>query len=217
MAVLRAYDAKAVKLSTLIDALQGVERFHFLATAVTNQPSSGGISKMYALAGRSVLNGATPTEKGEAIEELLQKLRERVPTYPEFESAFVELRSSRTYKQQTPLVRYVLDRLHESAVAGQDEPIAIDKLTVEHLIPQGKRKPKGIPDEDVARIGNLLLVSEASNEELEDKSFSEKQKILKKLKATESDIVKVKEFGSVEILERSRRLAQRAYDEVWAF
>jgi hypothetical protein len=217
LAVLRAYDAKAVKLSVLIDALQGVERFHFLSTAVTNQPSSGGISKMYALAGRSVLNGATPTEKAEAVEDLLQKLRERIPTYAEFESAFVELRSSRTYKQQTPLVRYVLNRLHESAVAGVDEPVAIDKLTVEHLIPQGKRKPKGVPDEDVARIGNLLLVSEASNEELEDKSFSEKQKILKKLKGTESDIVKAKEFGSVEILERSKRLAQRAYDEVWAF
>jgi hypothetical protein len=102
-------------------------------------------------------------------------------------------------------------------VAGVDEPVAIDKLTVEHLIPQGKRKPKGVPDEDVARIGNLLLVSEASNEELEDKSFSEKQKILKKLKGTESNIVKAKGFGSVEILERSKRLAQRAYDEVWAF
>ena len=172
---------------------------------------------MYALAGRSVLNGATPAKKGEAIDDLLQKLRERIPTYPEFESAFVELRSSRIHKQQTPLVRYTLGRLHESAVSGQDEPVAVDQLTVEHLIPQSKRKPKSVPDEDVGRIGNLLLVSEALNAELEDKSFPEKQKILKKLANSEADIVKAKDFGSAEILARSKRLAERAYHDVWDF
>jgi Protein of unknown function (DUF1524) len=129
---------------------------------------------MYASAARSVLNGATPFDKAEAVDELLQKLRDRIPTYPEFEAAFIELRSSRIHKQQTPLVRYVLDRLHESAISSQQEPVAINELTVEHLIPQGKRKPKGVPDSDIARIGNLLLVSAGLNEQLEDKSFSEK-------------------------------------------
>ena len=92
-----------------------VESFHFLATAVTNTPSSGGISRMYAVAARSVLRGETPLDKLAAIDELLDKLRDRKPTYAEFEAAFVELRSSRAYTQQTPLVRYILDRLHVTA------------------------------------------------------------------------------------------------------
>ena len=41
LSVLREYDSKAIKLPLVLRALEGVERFHFLSTAVTNTPSSG--------------------------------------------------------------------------------------------------------------------------------------------------------------------------------
>jgi hypothetical protein len=42
LTILREYDSKRIKMSLVLRALQGVEHFHFLSTAVTNQPSSGG-------------------------------------------------------------------------------------------------------------------------------------------------------------------------------
>ena len=133
---------------------------------------------MYALAARRVLNGAGPAEKGAAVDELLDKRRQRRPTYPEFEAAFVELRSSRVYTQQTTLVRYVLTNLHVAAAPSSAAPVDVDLLTVEYLVPQGAKRPASIPVADVARLGNLVLVTEKLNQQLEDKSFSEKRKIL---------------------------------------
>ena len=216
LSVLREYDAKSVKLAVVLRAMTGVENFHFLATAVTSQPSSGGISRMYAVAARSVLRGDTAAKKVTAIDELLQKLRDRKPTYAEFEAAFVELRSSRAYTQQTPLVRYVLNKLHVTA-PGFDKatPIDLDQLTVEHLVPQGSKRPASVPPGDAARIGNLLLVTEDVNAKLGDDTFADKRKVLKTVPGVESEIVDATSWGVNEILERSKRLAKRAYDEVW--
>jgi hypothetical protein len=217
LSVLREYDRKTIKLAVAVRALRGVECFHFAATAVTSQPSSGGISKMYALAARRVLNGAGPAEKAAAVDELLDKLRQRRPTYPEFEAAFVELRSSRVYTQQTALVRYVLANLHVAAVVSSAVPVDVDLLTVEHLVPQGAKRPASIPVGDVARLGNLLLVTEELNQQLEDKSFGEKRKILAGVDGIEPEIVSAKAWGAVEILDRSKRMAKSAYEDVWAF
>lgn len=216
LAVLREYDAKSIKLAVTLHALQGVEHFHFLATAVVSQPSSGGISRMYAVAGRSVLGGKTPEAKAKAINELLKKLRDRKPTYAEFEAAFVELRSSRARPQQTPLVRYVLNRLHVTAhEATGTAPIDLDQLTVEHLVPQGSKRPAGVFADDAARIGNLILVTEDLNAKLGDKPFGDKQKALRQGQGVEPGILTAKSWGSKQIIDRSKRLARRAYDEVW--
>jgi len=216
LSVLREYDAKSIKLKALLHALSGVESFHFLATAVTNTPSSGGISRMYAVAARSVLRGETPSDKLAAIDELLDKLRDRKPTYAEFEAAFVELRSSRAYTQQTPLVRYILDRLHVTA-PGFDAatPIDLAQLTVEHLVPQGKNRPNSVPATDAARIGNLILVTEEINARLADESFTEKRKVLKKVAGIEPELLAAPSWSTAEILDRSKRLAARAYTDVW--
>ena len=116
LSLLRAYGEDAIKLTALLRGLRAVENYHFVATAVTNQPSSGGVSRMYSLSGRAVLAGKTPAAKLLAIEDLADKLRYRLPSYAEFEASFLELRSSRQYAQQTPLVRYILTRLHAATV-----------------------------------------------------------------------------------------------------
>jgi hypothetical protein len=216
LSVLREYDAGTIKLPVLLRAVQGVERFHFLATAVTNQPSSGGVSRMYASAARAVLNGSTPSGKAGAVDELLDKLRDRIPTYAEFEAAFIELRSSRLYTQQTPLVRYVLDRLHVTvSPSSATAPIDLDLLTVEHVASQAGKGD--VSSGDVARIGNLILVSEELNKELGDRSFAEKQKVLKGVPGVEREILDAKTWKADEIIERSKRLARRAFEEVWLF
>ena len=55
------------------------------------------------------------------------------------------------------------------------------------------------------------------NEALADKSFAEKQKMLKGVPGIESEIISAKSWDSDAILDRSKRLAKKAYDDVWVF
>jgi hypothetical protein len=203
LSLLRAYDEEAIKLKSLLRGLRAVENYHFIATAVTNQPSSGGVSRMYSLAGRAVLDAKTPSAKSVAIDDLSAKLRVRLPSYAEFEASFLELRSSRQYTQQTPLVRYVLTRLQAATIEPETTaPIDYDQLTVEHLAFQGQKGPSTVSQGDVARIGNLLLVTQALNDELADKSFTDKRKILNGQPGVEPEILAAKKWGSDEIVAR---------------
>jgi hypothetical protein len=218
LALLRAYDEDAIKLKPLLRGLQAVENYHFIATAVTNQPSSGGVSRMYSASARAVLDAKTPAKKSEAIDELAGKLRDRLPSYAEFEASFLELRSSRQYTQQTPLVRYVLTKLHAATVEpATTTPIDYDQLTVEHLASQSGKASSDVLPGDTARVGNLLLVTEALNQVLADQSFSQKQKALKEQPGVDAEILSAKKWKSDEIIERTQRLATRGYEDVWAF
>lgn len=66
-------------------------------------------------------------------------------------------------------------------------------------------------------MGNLLLVTEELNNELEDASFAEKKKLLKTVPGIESEIAGASAWGSSEILDRSKRMAKLAYEETWKF
>lgn len=128
------------------------------------------------------------------------------------------MRSSQVYTQQTPLVRYVLRRLHVAACAQgvNPEELDFDALTIEHLAPQGSKRPSAIPPGDVARLGNLLLVTQDLNEALADKAFATKQQILRSDRANvDNEILNASQWGSTEIVRRTKKLARRAYEEVW--
>lgn len=216
LSLLRAYDEDAIKLKVLLRGLRAVEHYHFIATAVTSQPSSGGVSRMYSLSARGVLEAKTPNAKSAAIDDLADKLRSRLPSYAEFEASFLQLRSSRQYAQQTPLVRYVLTKLHVATVQPETTtPIDYDQLTVEHLASQGQQKVPNVLQGDVACVGNLLLVTQALNDALADKSFAEKQNALKSQPGVDSEILSASKWGRDEIVERTKRLAKRAYEDVW--
>jgi len=218
LALLRAYDEEAIKLKALLRGLQAVENYHFIATAVTNQPSSGGVSRMYSASARAVLEAKTPAAKSVAIDDLAGKLRERLPSYAEFEASFLELRSSRQFTQQTPLVRYILTKLHAATVQPETTtPIDYDQLTVEHLAFQGQKKASSVSPGDIARVGNLLLVTQELNDELADKSFVEKQKVLKGQPGVDAEILSASKWEHDEIVARTSRLAKRAYEEIWKF
>lgn len=219
LSLLREYDAENIRLKVLMRGLKAIENYHFIATAVSNQPSSGGISRMYASAARNLLSAPGAEKKNAVIEDLEIKLRGRLPSYAEFEASFLELRSSKHYTQQVPLVRYVLTRLHAGAVDPENtSPVDYSRLTVEHLAPQsGRRGSSGIQPSDVAKVGNLLLVTEQLNGRLGDLPFSEKQEILRGQKDMEPEILQARNWGAREIEARTKRMARKSYNEVWKF
>lgn len=214
LAVLREYREGRLSKKPVRRALEAVERFHFLSSAVVGQRSSGGISAMYALHGKNLLAAADRVAKEREIELLVGKLRTRQPSFDEFKAAFREIYSSEVYTKQKRLVQYILSRLDGAHQTG----VAVDygAMTIEHLASQ---RPKGGPplsDEHVARIGNLLLVTENLNTELANKSFAQKKAVLAKSKAwVDHDILAASDWREKEIDDRTDTLAELAYRRVW--
>ncbi len=69
-----------------------MENFHVQFTAVTSQRTGGGTAFMYASSARQLLEAVTTDAKAIVIKDFVSKLRDRVPSYEEFEAAFAEIR-----------------------------------------------------------------------------------------------------------------------------
>lgn len=213
LSVLGEYEDKGISLKQARRALRAVENFHFSFTAVTSQRSSGGISFMYALHARQLRNAKGPRNKHKAIEELIKKLRARRPVYQEFEANFRDILYSEKFTNRKALVQYILAGLtkHFSSTA-----IAWERVTIEHLANQSIRVGSSLKDEDVARIGNLLYVSDPLNAKLKNKSFQDKMKILRSSPVyLDSYLKQQHQWGKKQIQERTDFLAKIAYEKVW--
>jgi hypothetical protein len=214
LSVLREYRKGGIKLKHAVDILQAIENFHFKFTAISSQRSSGGISFMYALHARNLLAAATLPEKLNEISTLKTKLRAKIPSYQEFEATFSELGYSEQFTKQKKLVQYVLARFTSAAASG----IAIDmeKMTIEHLASQNAKHPTALQANDIARIGNLLLVDNKLNGKLANKPFAEKKAALVKSNVPLDDLITAaNDWQGPQIRKRTQQLAKLAYEKVW--
>lgn len=212
LALFRAYEKKLIRLSAVKRAVGAIEDFHFAFTAVASQPSSGGISSMYARHGRDLTTAATPQARADEIKSLIDKLRDKRPSRELFLAGFNDLRASELHSQQKRLATYILKRFHSTYAKTSLDP---NQMSLEHIANQGN----AADHELVAMMGNLLYVDDALNDKLGSKPFAEKRKILKSAKAVWVDerIAGATQWGRTEIEHRTTALAQAAYDELWAF
>ncbi len=214
LAVMRHYEDGTLKPKHVKEILSAIENFHFVFTAVTSQRSSGGISLMYASAARNLHEADGLSDKVAALDALEKKFRTKIPGYAEFEARFVELRYSSKLTKQKNLVRYTLSKVCQRNSSGT--PLDPDKLTIEHIAPENPEKGGELTDEQVASIGNLIVVDQALNNKLANKSFTDKKKILENANIwVDPIILNATSWGSVEIESRARSLASEAYNKVW--
>ena len=215
LSLLREYRAtKKLKKRHVEDAIIAIEKFHFLFTAVTSQRSSGGISGMYAALGRRLFEAKDTQDAVKIIQELKQKLRDRIPSIEEFKALFPIIVFTDNVTKQKKLVRYVLVGLerHSRNAAAVD----YDQMTIEHLAPQSLIGQPGYDDMLIGQLGNLILVTEELNALLKNKSFRDKKKILldnrvKLPKSIEQETV----WDSAAIKQRTGEIANEAYNTVW--
>ncbi len=219
LALWREYEARGLRQKHLLPAVQVVERFHFIATAITNQPSSGGVSKMYARAAERLTASDSVQEKVDIISDINQKLTDgnRVPSFEQFSAAFARIGSSRVYTQQARLAQYILQRLH---ISQSSQVPDFSTMTVEHIAPQGSKKPAGVSDAQVAQLGNLILVPRALNESLGDLPFAQKKPLLRAAADAgtyvPTDVLEgPTDWSAKEIEARTQELAKIAYQKVW--
>lgn len=212
LAVMRCYGLGHLKLSDAQEILENIENFHFVFTAITSQRSSGGISFMYALHARELLAANSPDSRRSTLRGLRKKLRDRMPSYQEFEAGFEDLRFTTGYTRQKSLVQYVLHRLHEfqcPAVA-----VSPDRMSIEHIAPQRPAAGKG--PQLVGAIGNLLLVTPELNSKIGNKDLTTKKTHLKNAGFVLDDALeKATSWTDAEIGDRMTYLCKAAYEKVW--
>ena len=86
---------------------------------------------------------------------------------------------------------------------------------MEHLANQSGGKGM-LSDEEVAEIGNIVVVDEKLNQKLGKKSFPQKLAILKASPVWLDDFVrKQKSWDALKIRDRSNALAKLAFNKVW--
>jgi Protein of unknown function DUF262/Protein of unknown function (DUF1524) len=212
LALMRAYERKEIKLPALKRAVKAIEDFHFAFTAVASQPSSGGISSMYALHARNLTSAKDPDQRQVEIKSLIDKLRDKRPSRELFIAGFQDLRASEYYSQDKRLVTYILRRFH---AVRDGTPVDIDAMSIEHIENQSKAKDHDL----VAMVGNILYVDHDLNAELGDQTFEAKKDILENATGVWVDpyVLDGEAWGKEQIEERTYDLAGQAYDELWAF
>ncbi|MEZ6016660.1 MAG: DUF1524 domain-containing protein [Planctomycetota bacterium] len=212
LSLLAAYDAKVLRLTHLKGAVSAIEAFHFQFTAIASMSSSGGMSKMYASAGRAIRNCTNSQQAVKEIRALRKKLRDRLPAPLDFDAGFLGLAYSNEVTRHRKLIRHVLGRI--ARVGLSRATMDYGELTIEHLIPQSST---ALSAESVANVGNLVFVAPETNQELGTKPFGDKRKILKNSKEVWVDPIlgKAASWGDATILKRARHLAETARTRVW--
>jgi len=215
LSLLRDYKDKKVNLRHTADTLRAIENFHFIFTAVTSQRSSGGISLMYASSAKKLANARDASEKIKILREFRNKLKEKVPTYKEFEVNFFEIVFTNRLTKHKKLVQYILSRI--DAFSQKVYQVDYRNMTIEHILSQGKKGVHELSEQIIGRMGNLLFVSKDLNEELKRKSFIKKRTILLEKGAVLDETIKnAKAWGEKEIKTRTQYLAKIAYSKIWA-
>lgn len=215
LSLLREYrTTKKLKKKHVEDAIVAIEKFHFLFTAVTSQRSSGGISGMYAALGRRLFEAKDTQDAVKVIQDLKQKLRDRIPSIEEFKALFPNVIFTDNVTKQKKLVKYVLVCLHRQ---GTNSVIVdYEQMTIEHLAPQSLIGSSSHDDALIGQIGNLLLVSEDLNGKLKNKSFKEKKRILMDNGYELPVLVEqAATWGAAEIKAHTNAIAEDAYNSVW--
>lgn len=212
LSLLRELSEKKLKPSQVVDALWAVEKFHFIFSAITSQRSSGGISSIYTKHAIELCSKDTPEGKAKVLVSLKSELDKRIPGYQEFEANFNELNYTENDDRAKKLVQYILAKIHLHHQA--DIPINFDAMTIEHISPQ--RPKKGPPLNNVGKIGNLILLTQTTNGDLNNMNFKEKVAALKHLKIwIDDDIKSATSWGLNEVDLRTQKLANLAYSSIW--
>ena len=212
LSVMHEYRVGNLKQKHVQGILEAIENFHFIFSAITSQRSSGGISGMYASHAIKLVNSESFDERISTINNLKIELKRRLPSYQEFEANFTEISYTDNTDKQKKLVQYILAKIDSYYAGGL--PIDYAQMTIEHLSPQN---PKGEdPLENVGQLGNLILMNADLNNELDNKSFSDKKALLANSRVALDEVINNSEVWDKENVEkRTKYLSKIAYEKVW--
>ena len=213
LALLREYRNGRITLKQARAVFRSMENFHVQFTAVTSQRTGGGTAFMYAYSARQLLDASTNDEKRGAMTEFVGKLRDRVPSYEEFEAGFMAIRFTDANTRQRQLVRYVLRRVDELLREGMFPDY--DQMTIEHIAPQ-RATDQTVGPETIGMMGNLVLVDAKMNDRLGNRSFGEKVEIFKENHLPLGNVLGEADIWDASTISaRTKEIARLSYDRIF--
>lgn len=208
LTVLRLFSSKKLKDGQVREIFWLVERYHYLYTTISNLPSSGGVSKMYAAHARALGSAADANARGLCINEFKKKIKSKVPARDTFITRFKAL--NYLTPRHKEIIGYTLWKIYKH----RNPAVDVDRTgqSIEHILSQNTGATS------LHSIGNLLGVPVKYNGEvLAANHFADKKALLKKHGyILDPQIDAATTWGTAEIERRTGDLAELAYDEVWA-
>ncbi|ALF54992.1 hypothetical protein ACX27_22680 [Nostoc piscinale CENA21] len=211
LSLIRAYRERKITLRILRQILWKIECFHFIFNSITSQRSSGSIAPLYSKYAQGLSNTDNPDKIQSIISDLVRKLKEKLPSFEEFEVNFMDLFYTRNKQRDKKVIQYVLEKLMGETINGL--PIDYNSASIEHLLSESKGD-----EAIVGKIGNLILVDKKTNgEELKDFEFIKKIKILRdKNYPIDEHLLNATQWTDNEIEARGKSMAYKAYYEIWS-
>lgn len=210
-----------------IRVFQAIEKFNFIYHAVSKLPANK-VEKLYQGWAFKIENLIVTERDPETLRvsletefnNIIKKLKSLIPPKEVFEVGFVDL----SYKKKS-LCRYILSKIEESKSPSKEYVLNQPTITIEHILPQRPGKDWNLTQNQIKNyvhnIGNLTLLGKKPNGTIQNKSISEKIKILKnstEIKITQEILKEIEKNGvwnESSIRERASKLAEISYNEVW--
>ena len=170
---------------------------------------------MYAASARQLSDAKDKNIRGHVLREFVGKMRDRVPSFDEFNGNFQEILYTSGHTKQRALVRYLLCRF-DQYWRGSGSMADYGAYTIEHIAPEANTDPWNMLESHIGMIGNLIAVTERTNDRLGDRSFSAKKKILTADAVPMDDALRKAEVWDEAAIEaRTEALSRLAYDTVF--
>lgn len=214
LAIMTQYERRLISLKTTRAAFELIEKFTFQFNALTQSRGGGGVSNMYAKLAQTTMACTSPQEFANALSEIKEKFRERLPDETEFTVPFSRLTFRSNYSRERPLVRYVLTKLAKHY--GMPDEVDVSMLTIEHILAQSLGDETGDAF-DVGAIGNLLFISEKLNGKLDNKEFKDKKPYYTPENNVycDEELINSQVWDNDSIANRGVRLAEVGYNYIW--
>ncbi|MDF3554660.1 hypothetical protein COM99_26435 [Bacillus cereus] len=200
-----------VSVTQLKSAIRMLENFHFIFTAISSDRAAG-LEGKYSTIARKIRSAKKKTEINDALKELNDYLIDKKPNYEKFERGFMKLEFTNNNTSDKKLIQYILKKFEEKR--HTTEELFIGNISLEHIVPQADGT-KGLE-----LIGNLLPIDQKLNQKADRKSFKDKLVVfsdsdLKLIQEFISDYNIKDEWTTEDIIQRTKKMAKEAFEEIW--
>jgi uncharacterized protein with ParB-like and HNH nuclease domain len=209
-----------------VQTVQAIESYHFINNAITKHAGNE-VEHAYAEIACKITNDLNFEE---ACEEMRNYLKQNIEGGEQFMSYF----SNITYgTDNLGLIYYIFDRFNNvEANGGQiveiynpDPKLRKKNYNIEHLLPQSNlnEDDEEFAEDIIHNIGNLIAVPYHSNSAMGNESFESKKEYLRQDSHLEVIHDFMEEYGHLtewnaeKISERSKKMAELAYNKIWSF
>ncbi len=206
------YDDKKISEKYFKKAIQGLEHFHFLFTAVTSSRASW-LDGVYSKYARNLRSASDKTKMHIIIDELLEVLNERKPTFEVFKSNFSNIYYDNDIVKDKGLVKYIFQKFE---INLQKNDNYIPYITsIEHVHSQSSNL-----NTECKNLGNLIPLEQDINSSIGNKKFSDKLPYYNKsnYKLTQifcDEFEDCEKWSKEEIGKWFDYLVEKSYKEIW--